>query len=242
MGLAIGEFTHEINLSITSLSINIQNLKQSKLSNEDRDSALDSLESNIATLKSFTKFFDSTIRENVNRNKKIIEIRDSIEPFYESMKPIIERKGIQFIINYEGYDLFTKPIHISELYSVFINLFTNAYKAILRSGKNPRKMSLTAKKDSEDIVIRFEDSGDGIDPVNRERVFDPFYTTSTPSGPYESDDLSLKGMGLGLSIVRDLVESMSAEISIVDPSAGFTTCFELRIPKADNKEIPDDIY
>ncbi len=242
MGLAIGEFTHEINLSITSLSINVQNLKQSKLLEEDRDSALNSLENNIATLKSFTKFFDSTIRENVNRNKKVIEIRDSIEPFYESMKPIIERKGIQFAIHYEGYELFTKPIHVSELYSVFINLFTNAYKAILRSGTNPRKMSLTAKKDSEDIIIRFEDSGDGIEPANRERVFEPFYTTSTPSGPYESDDLSLKGMGLGLSIVRDLVESMSAEITIVDASDGFTTCFELRIPKADDKEIPDDIY
>ncbi|EFA3910757.1 hypothetical protein CV621_004503, partial [Escherichia coli] len=38
MGLAIGEFTHEINLSITSLSINVQNLKQSKLLEEDRDS------------------------------------------------------------------------------------------------------------------------------------------------------------------------------------------------------------
>ncbi|MEY7157020.1 hypothetical protein AB9C23_25570, partial [Citrobacter freundii] len=37
MGLAIGEFTHEINLSITSLSINVQNLKQSKLLEEDRD-------------------------------------------------------------------------------------------------------------------------------------------------------------------------------------------------------------
>ncbi|WP_137501932.1 ATP-binding protein, partial [Escherichia coli] len=93
-----------------------------------------------------------------------------------------------------------------------------------------------------DIIIRFEDSGDGIEPANRERVFEPFYTTSTPSGPFESDDLSLKGMGLGLSIVRDLVESMSAEISIVDASDGFTTCFELRIPKADDKEIPDDIY
>ncbi|MBP2195100.1 sensor histidine kinase [Pantoea cypripedii] len=242
MGLAIGEFTHEINLSITSLSINVQNLKQSNLLNEDRELALNSLENNIGTLKSFTKFFDSTIRENVNRNKKVIEIRDSIEPFYESMKPIIERKGIQFDIKYEGYELFTKPIHVSELYSVFINLFTNAYKAILRSGTNPRKMSLSAKKDSEDIVIRFEDSGDGIETANRERVFEPFYTTSTPSGPFENDDLSLKGMGLGLSIVRDLVESMSAEISIVDASSGFTTCFELRIPKADDKEIPDDIY
>lgn len=242
MGLAIGEFTHEINLSITNLSINVESLKAAERDNNDSSEAILSLESNILTLKSFTRFFDSTIRENVNRNKKVIEIRDAIEPFYESMKPIIERKGIDFEVKYDGFELFTKPIHISELYSIFINLFTNAYKAILRSGKNPRKMIIDVKKDSEDIVIRFEDSGDGIAPDNRQRIFDAFYTTSTPNGPYEHDELSLKGMGLGLSIVRDLVDSMNAEIAVVDASNGYTTCFEIRIPKADQKEIPDDIY
>jgi len=71
-------------------------------------------------------------------------------------------------------------------------------------------------------VVDFADSGPGIPPQERERIFEPFYTGSTPqAGP-------LKGSGIGLSIVAEFVAAHGGKVELVQgelPGAHFRISF-----------------
>jgi two-component system, NtrC family, sensor histidine kinase GlrK len=58
-------------------------------------------------------------------------------------------------------------------------------------------------------VIDFADTGPGIAPEERDKVFDAFYSGSTPQGG------PLKGTGIGLSVVREFVEAHGGTVEIV---------------------------
>ncbi len=81
---------------------------------------------------------------------------------------------------------------------VLINLLMNAKDAM--NGNGDVEISLT--QDEGYAVISVKDNGCGINEADREKIFEPFYTTK-PSG---------QGSGLGLAIVKKLVESMDGKI------------------------------
>jgi signal transduction histidine kinase len=68
------------------------------------------------------------------------------------------------------------------------------------------------------VDLLFADDGAGVSPGNRERIFQPFFTTARDDG----------GTGLGLSIVRALLEGPGGEIELLDVPRGST--FRLRLP------------
>lgn len=85
------------------------------------------------------------------------------------------------------------------------------------------------------VCIRFNDNGDGIPVENRSRVFNAFYSTSTPASFSAPQNEQLVGTGLGLKIVKDIITSYKGHIKVTEPTDGYTTCFEILIPKNDEK-------
>jgi signal transduction histidine kinase len=108
----------------------------------------------------------------------------------------------------------------SLLQQVFVNLLSNAFKAIGAKGKITISTHLM---DDGHIRIQFTDSGHGIPEDIRERIFDPFFTTR-PEG---------EGTGLGLSISYYIVQQMNGEIS-VDSTPGQGTTFTVTLPVVDS--------
>ena len=76
-----------------------------------------------------------------------------------------------------------------------------------------------------EIVVKFEDTGGGVDPVVVDRLFEPFITTSQA----KDSELGI-GTGLGLKIVADIADAYGGSVSLVEPSPGFQTAFEFRVP------------
>jgi len=98
-----------------------------------------------------------------------------------------------------------------ELNQIWANLIDNSLDAVKESGR----IEVLANREKKRVVVRIVDNGPGIPADVRARIFDPFFTTK-PMG---------EGTGLGLDIVRRLVQHNDGEIS-VESQPGRT---ELRI-------------
>ena len=123
-------------------------------------------------------------------------------------------------------------MHEAELASILLNFYTNAVKAMKRS-KNRRQILIEADRtDDVDprVRVRFSDTGDGIPEQNRERIFDAFFTTRTAPPAGASDTEHASGSGLGLWIVSQIASNAGGEVSLAEPSPGFSTCFEVLLP------------
>jgi signal transduction histidine kinase len=104
-----------------------------------------------------------------------------------------------------------------ELNQIWGNLIDNALDAVPESGR----IDVVAERNSRRVIVRIVDNGPGISSEIRDRIFDPFFTTK-PAG---------QGTGLGLDIVRRLVQHNDGEIS-VESEPGRTE-FRVSLPMAE---------
>ena len=105
-----------------------------------------------------------------------------------------------------------------QLEQVVINLVTNAAHAVDVAGGTIR---VRTRHGHGRIELEIADSGPGVPEADRERIFEPFYTTK-PDG---------KGTGLGLPIVRNIVDQHLGEVAVGDADLG-GAAFVVRLPAA----------
>ena len=130
--------------------------------------------------------------------------------------------GIDFINNVDER-LRLPPMFKAEIVAIFLNLMTNSAKAVKE--RDPRRILVESSESDDEIIIRFLDTGPGIAPNRRSIVFEPFVSDSTP------DPLFGEGTGLGLTIVRNLIDTYGGEVKFVDPPVDWGCCAEIRLPK-----------
>jgi signal transduction histidine kinase len=88
-----------------------------------------------------------------------------------------------------------------QLQQVLMNLIRNAADAMSDVDDRPRQLIVrTAKVESDGVLVSVQDSGPGIDPTIRERIFDAFYTSKAD------------GLGMGLSICRTIIEAHGGKL------------------------------
>jgi signal transduction histidine kinase/ActR/RegA family two-component response regulator len=139
----------------------------------------------------------------------------------------------------EACKVFADPTHLEQ---VIVNLALNARDAMpdggvlwiaVRNDGDPRDAQDASSE--RRVVLSVTDTGTGIDPEVRDRIFDPFVTTKDPG----------KGTGLGLATVRTIADSVGAQIRVFSQPAQGTT-FEIAFPCSGAptteqvSEVPDD--
>jgi len=238
LGITIGEFTHEIGISMEAIRASINLIVGGDKSVIAEQST--KINEQLSSFEGYLNYFDNTVRENVNRDISVVEIRDVVKSFLKVLQPKTERQDLVVFDKYKGFSLFVKPMHKSEWSSILINLFTNSLKAIRRAGTNG-KIGIVCGRSKGNVYLEFMDNGDGIDANIQDRVFDPFFTTTAIAG-VSGDDDSLAGMGLGLKIVKDIVKSNGGNVFLKEPVEGYSTCFRVEIPEASEDEMSDNDY
>ncbi|MFQ5768025.1 MAG: ATP-binding protein, partial [Acidobacteriota bacterium] len=108
---------------------------------------------------------------------------------------------------------------------VVANLLDNAIKFTPRDGTITVKTGVEAWRDDLAVVLRVKDTGLGINQRDLKHVFDKFFQATV------SRDRHVPGAGLGLAIVRSLVEAHGGEIS-VDSAVGQGSTFTVILPAA----------
>ena len=104
------------------------------------------------------------------------------------------------------------------LLRVFNNLLNNALDAV-PSGRTPA-LSLSVRDDEGAVLVSVRDNGSGIDPERWEAIFTPHFTTKST------------GSGLGLAMVKSIVEGMGGRVW-VEASSSEGTEIMLRVPRAE---------
>ena len=237
LGLTIGEFTHEVRHALAALKATIDRIEIDGISPESIAATKD----NMFLLQSYARYFDNAITQNAHRKLSVHELRDLISEFVEVVRPTLNRQNIKLTYSFDGYDLFTKPMHKSEWSSILLNLFTNSLKAIQRA-KSDGHINISGGRDGENLFLNFSDNGDGIPKEHENKIFDAFFTTSSPPSVLSNDSDKLVGTGLGLKIVHDIIDAADGEIYTLEPMAGFTTCFRIEVPQATDEEIGNEKY
>jgi len=234
LGLTIGEFTHEVVQFSPSLLGDL-----SVLSNQPLDAggltALENLKRTIQVFVAYTSYFNATVSANVSRELKPQDLDRTTRQFKRVIDADLKKLGIELETESYGYDLLTIPMHASEWSSILFNFYTNAKKAIRRR-KVPGKMKIVVGKEGSKVYLEFADNGDGIPEKNMKRIFDAFFTTSSPMGFDASDDEKLTGTGLGLKIVKDIVQAYGGTVEMTPPESGYSTCFRIDLPLYNQSE------
>jgi PAS domain S-box-containing protein len=112
---------------------------------------------------------------------------------------------------------------------VVVNLLVNAAQAIPRSFAADQRIAVSTRSDGATVEIEVEDTGVGIPEENLARIWQPFFTTKSPT----------EGTGLGLSISRDIVERAGGTIVAKSPArAGLPggTRFVISLPAAGQRQ------
>lgn len=240
LGLSIGIFTHEVKHLYGSILADSAYI--TKAATPEQREAAQRLNTHIQSFRTYTSYFDSIVSENVHRELKIQDVALIAREFVKIMRPAANRYSIVLHEpTEETYDVFSCKMHWSEWISILLNLFSNAQKAIKRA-KSCGEILLRVGKKNDFVFLDFLDNGDGIPTENQERIFEPFFTTSNAVGPMAGDSDELLGSGLGLKIVKDIVESYNGEMKIIEPTDNFVTCFRIQLPQASRSEIKEHGY
>ncbi|MCL4553099.1 MAG: HAMP domain-containing histidine kinase, partial [Candidatus Marsarchaeota archaeon] len=88
-----------------------------------------------------------------------------------------------------------------------------------------RAINVRGTSENGFVIVRFSDTGKGADEKHWDRYFAPFEGDSQP------DPILGQGTGLGLTIVKNLVESYGGDVAFVTPDPPWTTCVEMRLPE-----------
>jgi C4-dicarboxylate-specific signal transduction histidine kinase len=108
--------------------------------------------------------------------------------------------------------------HRGQLTQVLMNGVKNAVESLATITDRERRLRIrTVPLEPDGVAIRIEDSGRGLDPVARERLFEPFYSTK----PH--------GMGLGLSICKSIIEGHEGTLSLL-PGSPHGAVFQVELP------------
>lgn len=235
LGIVIGEFTHEIQHTLTAATLNAGRLaSEVQEPASARDTAIQ-LESNIDRIDSYARYFDRTVRGNAQRKLTPQELGEVVLGFVREMQPSAQRRDIEIEADVQGYDLYTCPMHSSELGSLLFNFYSNALKAIRRAGRPPGRILIRCGQEGDRLFLEFIDNGDGVPEALRQRIFNPFFTTSTYGSNDPDDDL--RGSGLGLKIVRDVATGYGGDVFLTEAPPGFVTCFRVELPAPSKEEL-----
>lgn len=207
------QVAHEIRNPLTPMKLAAQHLQKA---------AMDEAPNLHATIKEIT----ATIIEQIDA---LSRISDEFSRFGRMPKRNLAQVDIASLLR-EAVGLFQHHQHVAivlelrealpavhadreELARAFTNILRNSTQAIHDEGK----IFVTARKDSGNVIIVIRDTGTGIDEALLPRIFEPNFSTKT------------EGMGLGLPIVKKILDDIHGSISL-ESEAGSGTVVTITLP------------
>lgn len=157
-------------------------------------------------------------RGKIVLRKERVELAAVIRDAVETSRPVIESAGHELTVIYPP-ELISLDADSTRLAQVFANLLNNAAKYTPRGGQ----IRLTADRQGNEVVVRVRDTGIGIPVDMLPRIFEMFTQVD------RSLERSQGGLGIGLSLVRGLVELHGGSVEAFSSGPGQGSEFRVRL-------------
>ena len=197
MGELVGAIAHEVNQPITAIVTNANFCLRQLASAVPNPDKLREAISEIVNDGTRASAVISRIRALLQKgtpNRVVVDINQMIQEVSILLRNELARNRVSL-----STDLASDPPRVSGdhvlLQQVLINVIINAIEAMRAIKRGPRELLIKSAGDDHEVSIQVKDSGTGFDPLQAQRIFEPFFSTKS------------EGIGMGLSISRSIVES-----------------------------------
>jgi len=225
LGRMVSTLAHQIRTPLSAAMLYSANLSNRKLSDIARGTFQEKLSSRLRDLEQQVNdmlLFSKSGNEQV---VKSLSVNDLINDSVQSMDALITKANAQVNIQSSGDDN-TILANKNALTGAIQNLLHNALQATDSTEVDQAIINIQIYNKNDAVYISVKDNGSGIKSKNIDKIFEPFYTSSS------------KGTGLGLAVVKSVVEAHQGEVNYLSqPGEGAHFCLKLPLlEKVDLKQ------
>jgi CheY-like chemotaxis protein len=212
---------HELRSPLAPISTSVQLMKRSeqpelwRRSMQVIERQLGQLVELVDDLMDIARVGSGKLRLRVSQ----VSLQSAVSGAVESAMPLIDRDGQQLAIDLPGATVWldADPVRLTQ---IFANLLTNASKY------SPERahIGIAARVDAGIAVVTVSDNGVGLTPDSMSTIFDLFAQVDA------RHELAQGGLGIGLSLVRQLVALHGGEVSVASDGPGQGSRFTVRLP------------
>lgn len=199
---------HRINASVDILRLDIPLESESREEVDSIARAATELNNTLEEVRQYAA--------PIRLHREIVMMHDVWRRVWGYLANVRGNRDAELIEAHEGCNCHVS-VDVLKMEQIFRNLFENSLAAC----QDPVRIRIDCKGDGRDmILVDIEDNGPGLTAEQREKLFEPFYTTK------------IKGTGLGMSIVQRNVDAHHGDIRVVDTTDGGAR-FLIRLGKHD---------
>jgi signal transduction histidine kinase len=234
LGILAISFGHETLASSNMVMINAQQLKRNmeaglfmvlpKVQDDIRDN-LEILIDRSERIETFARFTLRNVKRD-KRNRKNVELNKVVSQVFSYFEKSLKERNIDVSLILPQKVTAIKAFQI-DWESIIVNLITNALWALQDTEASKRRIRVSMQEAEGHIEIAFADSGFGIPAELLDKIFLPTFSTK------RNEKGEVVGTGMGLTIVRDFVESYDGgSIRVESPSdlGGAEFCIKVKAP------------
>lgn len=219
----LAALSHELRTPLSAILGWVEGLRRGRLAPAEQGRALEVIERNAKVqLQLIDDLLDVSriVTGKLHLALAPVELAHAVASVLESLRHLAAVKGVELALRAHPRQLWVEG-DAGRLQQVVWNLVSNAIKFTPAEGR----VDVELEPEDAMVVLRVRDTGQGIGADLLPRIFETFFQGA--QGAVGSE----RGLGLGLSIVRDLVERHGGVISAESAGPGRGACFTVRLPR-----------
>ena len=209
---------HELKTPLATILVNLEVLELDGKTSPDRmEKVLTIVKANTERMIRLVEDLMRLTSDKDHEMEEEVELSEVFAITLDELSPLIRKKDLTVSIE-NTPDISLTGSRVM-LYRVMSNLLENAAK----NNREHGSISIVTGRDDNGVTVKIEDTGIGIPEEALPHIFEPFYRVD------QSRSRAVGGAGLGLPLVKDIVEKHGGEVT-VKSAAGEGTTFILRFP------------
>ena len=206
LGTLAAGIAHEINQPLNALKVKVDSMLY--WGEQNKETLTKNLENNLQNVSEQADRIDEIIqqmrvlaKQETGKSPVPLNINEEINKAFSMVEKRLHSHNIRLILELSD----TLPAikgQPTQIEQIIINLILNAMNVLDKEYKKDKKIIITTKLIDDTVIVEVIDNGLGIPKDNINHIFDPFFTTRVDE----------EGMGIGLSIVQNIIFGMGGTI------------------------------